>query len=84
MASSLFNGLTGGGSSGNTQSSGQAHHDASFANHEHASLIQLLSDIRRDLVSQQGRLLPNLKLALTAGETVLQGGVIDDRKYLVR
>lgn len=60
------------------------HQDGSSAKDEQSSLVQLLSDIRRDLLSQQGRLLPNINLALTAGESVLQGGLIDDRKYLVR
>lgn len=58
-------------------------HDVSPVRDSQSKLLQLLWDIRRDLGSQLPRLLPNLKLVLATGETVLNRGLVDDRKYLV-
>lgn len=57
-------------------------HDVSPGRDSQSKLLQLLWDIRRDLGSQLPRLLPNLKLVLATGETVLNRGLVDDRKYL--
>ena len=48
-----------------------------------SNMEELLEEARRDLLSQTGRVLPNLNIALGAGEVALQGGLLDDRKYLV-
>lgn len=48
-----------------------------------SNLFKLLKDARQDLLSQTGRFLPNLNLALGASETTLEGGLANDRKYLV-
>ncbi|KAH6976751.1 heme peroxidase family protein [Ilyonectria destructans] len=46
-------------------------------------LVELLSEARRDLLSQTGRILPNLSLLAGAKDVISKGGQIDDRKYLV-
>ncbi|KAK2469200.1 hypothetical protein H9L39_19181 [Fusarium oxysporum f. sp. albedinis] len=46
-------------------------------------LVELLSEARRDLLSQTGRVLPNLSLLAGVKDVVSKGGQIDDRKYLV-
>ena len=51
---------------------------------EHASIAKLLAEARRDLLSQTGRILPDLRFLQGIGQTLLAGGIIDDRKYLVR
>jgi hypothetical protein len=48
-----------------------------------SNLEGLLNEARRDLLSQSGRILPDLNILLGAGEAALQGGLVDDRKYLV-
>jgi hypothetical protein len=48
-----------------------------------SNLEELLKEARQDLLSQTGRIIPNLNLLVGAGELVLRGGLIDDRKYLV-
>lgn len=48
-----------------------------------SNLEELLKEARRDLLSQTGRIIPNLDIIFGAGELALQGGLIDDRKYLV-
>ncbi|KAK4235700.1 Psi-producing oxygenase A [Achaetomium macrosporum] len=48
-----------------------------------SNLEELLNEARRDLLSQTGRIIPNLNIVLKAGEVAIQGGLIDDRKYLV-
>ncbi|KAJ0128229.1 Uncharacterized protein HZ326_28676 [Fusarium oxysporum f. sp. albedinis] len=46
-------------------------------------LVELLSEARRDLLSQTGRVLPNLSLLAGVKDVISKGGQIDDRKYLV-
>jgi hypothetical protein len=48
------------------------------------NLLRLLSETRQDIVSQAGRILPDLHVLEGIGSTILAGGIIDDRKYLVR
>ncbi|KAH6690332.1 heme peroxidase [Plectosphaerella plurivora] len=80
---SLFNGLVGGQTNGCPDEKSQHLVSASAAKLEQSDIAKLITNIHRDLVSQQGRLLPNLKLAINTIETFLHGGMIDDRKYLV-
>jgi hypothetical protein len=48
------------------------------------NLAKLLSKGHQDILSQAGRTLPNLQVLHDIIKTVLAGGIIDDRKYLVR
>ncbi|EAW09101.1 peroxidase/cytochrome P450 family protein [Aspergillus clavatus NRRL 1] len=42
-----------------------------------------LNDARQDLVSQAGRIVPNLKTVQELVQTVLNGGLMDDRRFLI-
>jgi hypothetical protein len=44
---------------------------------------KFLSEVRRDLVSQAGRIIPDLQTISELGQTAFNGGLVDDRKYLV-
>lgn len=46
-------------------------------------LVELLSEARRDLLGQTGRVLPNLSLPAGVKDVISKGGQIDDRKYLI-
>lgn len=46
-------------------------------------LIGLLDEARQDIVSQAGRVGPDFETLEGLSSTVLAGGIIDDRKYLV-
>ncbi|KAL5361997.1 heme peroxidase [Aspergillus floccosus] len=48
-----------------------------------ANLTRLVTELRQDISSQAGRTLPNLQVLQGIGSTILAGGVIDDRKYLI-
>lgn len=47
------------------------------------TLMKIAGKAAEDLISQVGRLGPNIKLARNFGQTTLANGVVDDRKYLV-
>ncbi|GIC94665.1 peroxidase/cytochrome P450 family protein [Aspergillus udagawae] len=42
-----------------------------------------LTDASQDLLSQAGRIIPDLRTIQELGQTVVNGGLVDDRKYLV-
>ncbi|EAW25699.1 peroxidase/cytochrome P450 family protein [Aspergillus fischeri NRRL 181] len=42
-----------------------------------------LIDARQDLLSQAGRILPDLRTIHELGQTAFNGGLVDDRKYLI-
>ncbi|GFF88042.1 psi-producing oxygenase A [Aspergillus udagawae] len=42
-----------------------------------------LTDASQDLLSQAGRIIPDLRTIQKLGQTVVNGGLVDDRKYLV-
>lgn len=44
---------------------------------------KFLSEAHQDLVSQAGRIIPDLQTIRKLGQTAFNGGLIDDRKYLV-
>lgn len=44
---------------------------------------KFLSEAHQDLVSQAGRIIPDLQTIRELGHTAINGGLIDDRKYLV-
>ncbi|KAJ3453403.1 hypothetical protein MRS44_017650 [Fusarium solani] len=48
-----------------------------------ANLADLLSEVRRDILSQAGRLLPDLRILHGGTEAALAGGIVDDREYFV-
>ncbi|KAK4118839.1 heme peroxidase family protein [Parathielavia appendiculata] len=51
----------------------------------HSHLEELLTEARRDILSQTGRIVPDLNFLLGAGDLALHrlhGGLMDDRKYL--
>ncbi|KAK3937994.1 heme peroxidase [Diplogelasinospora grovesii] len=48
-----------------------------------ANLADLLNEARRDILSQAGRIGPDLRILHGAGEAALAGGTVDDREYLV-
>jgi hypothetical protein len=48
------------------------------------NLAKLLNKGHQDILSQAGRTLPNLQVLHDIIKTVLTGGIIDDRSYLVR
>ncbi|KAI9928451.1 hypothetical protein MW887_002496 [Aspergillus wentii] len=50
---------------------------------DHHHLISLLGNARQDIVSQAGRIVPNIRTIQEITSTVLNGGLIDDRKYLI-
>ena len=60
---------------------GETDHGGSDGHH---SLLKLLSEARQDIVSQVGRILPDLQVLRGLGSTILSGGIINDRQYLVR
>lgn len=49
----------------------------------HQGLIRLLDEVREDILSQVGRVGPDFETFEGLSLTVLAGGIIDDRKYLV-
>ncbi|KAF9885228.1 hypothetical protein FE257_000588 [Aspergillus nanangensis] len=49
----------------------------------HYNLIQLLTGAYKDLSSQAGRILPDLQVLQGINSTILAGGTIDDKKYLI-
>lgn len=49
-----------------------------------ANLASLFNEVRRDILSQAGRIGPNLRILHEATEAALAGGVVDDREYFVR
>ncbi|OOO07799.1 hypothetical protein OAory_01042990 [Aspergillus oryzae] len=59
---------------------GETDHGGSDGHH---SLLKLLSEARQDIVSQVGRILPDLQVLRGLGSTILSGGIIDDRQYLI-
>lgn len=48
------------------------------------NLGELLNEARRDILSQAGRVLPDLRILHGFKEAALAGGVVDDREYFVR
>ncbi|KAH6610036.1 fatty acid oxygenase [Trichoderma cornu-damae] len=48
----------------------------------YSRLVELLREARSDLLSQKGRVMPNLNLLAGVQDVVSKGGQIDDRKYL--
>ncbi|KAK2923217.1 hem peroxidase, animal-type [Fusarium oxysporum f. sp. vasinfectum] len=48
-----------------------------------SNLVDLLNKVRRDFLSQAGRIGPDLRILHGATEAALAGGIVDDRKYLV-
>ncbi|RFU82151.1 fatty acid oxygenase [Trichoderma arundinaceum] len=48
----------------------------------YSRLVELLKEARRDLLSQKGRVVPNLNLLAGVQDVVSKGGQIDDRRYL--
>lgn len=44
---------------------------------------KLLSEVHQDLVSQAGRIIPDLQTIHELGQITFNGGLVDDRKYLV-
>jgi hypothetical protein len=48
------------------------------------TLTSLIGEINRDLVSQAGRIIPDLRTIRELTQTFTNGGLVDDRKYLVR
>jgi hypothetical protein len=42
-----------------------------------------LTDAAQDLLSQAGRIIPDLRTIQELGQTAFHGGLVDDRKYLV-
>ncbi|KAE8166073.1 heme peroxidase [Aspergillus tamarii] len=60
---------------------GETNHSGSSNGHH--SLLKLLSEGRQDIISQVGRILPDLRVLRGLGSTILSGGVIDDRQYLI-
>ncbi|KPM39214.1 Psi-producing oxygenase A [Neonectria ditissima] len=61
----------------------QSHDKATNGDSIHTRLVDLLSEARRDLLSQSGRVLPNLNLLASVKDVISKDGQIDDRKYLV-
>jgi hypothetical protein len=49
-----------------------------------SKLTKLVTGLRQDISSQTGRILPDLEVLQGIGSTIIAGGIIDDRKYLVR
>ncbi|CAH0021704.1 unnamed protein product [Clonostachys rhizophaga] len=47
------------------------------------NLANLFNEVRRDILSQAGRIGPDLRILHGATETALAGGMIDDREYIV-
>ncbi|KAB8262111.1 heme peroxidase [Aspergillus pseudonomiae] len=60
---------------------GDTNHGSSSNGHH--SLLRLFNETRQDIVSQVGRILPDLQVLKGLGSTILAGGVIDDRQYLI-
>lgn len=58
--------------------------EAGNARDVQANLADLLNGVRRDILSQAGRIGPDLRILHGATEAALAGGIVDDRKYLVR
>ncbi|KAL2872843.1 peroxidase/cytochrome P450 family protein [Aspergillus lucknowensis] len=48
-----------------------------------SSLASLIGEINRDLVSQAGRIIPDLRTIQGLTQTLANGGLVDDRKYLI-
>ncbi|KAJ5670081.1 uncharacterized protein N7477_005444 [Penicillium maclennaniae] len=44
---------------------------------------KLLSEVHQDLVSQAGRIIPDLQTIRELGQASFNGGLVDDRKYLI-
>lgn len=44
---------------------------------------KFLSEVHQDLVSQAGRIIPDLQTLRELGQASFNGGLVDDRKYLV-
>ncbi|PNP73611.1 hypothetical protein FNYG_13052 [Fusarium nygamai] len=57
--------------------------EAGNARDVQTNLADLLNEVRRDILSQAGRIGPDLRILHGAAETALAGGIVDDRKYLV-
>ncbi|KAH7325577.1 heme peroxidase family protein [Stachybotrys elegans] len=57
--------------------------ETNHAGSAQANLANLLHEARRDVLSQVGRILPDMQLIHNAADTALASGVIDDRQYLV-
>ncbi|KAL2793140.1 heme peroxidase [Aspergillus keveii] len=47
------------------------------------TLTSLIGEINRDLVSQAGRIIPDLRTIRELTQTFTNGGLVDDRKYLI-
>ena len=54
------------------------------ASQEQSNLSRVLSKARQDLASQSRRIVPDLAILQGIYKTFLAGGIVDDRKYLVR
>ncbi|EXL67218.1 oxidoreductase [Fusarium oxysporum f. sp. conglutinans race 2 54008] len=57
--------------------------EAGNARDVQTNLADLLNEVRRDILSQAGRIGPDLRILHGATEAALAGGIVDDRKYLV-
>ncbi|KAL3479234.1 heme peroxidase [Aspergillus californicus] len=53
------------------------------AKSEPNTLRSLLSEINRDLASQAGRIIPDLRTIQGLTQTISNGGLVDDKKYLI-
>ncbi|KAE8387807.1 heme peroxidase [Aspergillus alliaceus] len=60
---------------------GGTSHEGSTSGHH--DLMKLLSEARQDIGSQLRRILPDLHVLRGLGSTILSGGIIDDREYLI-
>ncbi|KAL4894294.1 heme peroxidase [Aspergillus ambiguus] len=49
----------------------------------HYNLVNLITELHQDISSQAGRILPDLQVLQGISSTILAGGTIDDRKYLI-
>ena len=63
--------------SNNTLANG--HHDPE----SQSNVLKILNQAREDLTSQSHRILPNFSLLQGLYQTLLAGGIVDDRKYIV-
>lgn len=51
---------------------------------DQSNITRILNQAREDLLSQSHRVFPDLAILQDVCQTFLAGGIIDDRKYLVR
>lgn len=56
----------------------------SHATEQNGKQRKFLSEARQDLLSQAGRIIPDLRTIQELGQTAFNGGLVDDRNYLVR